>query len=185
METYSKLTLHRCWGERFYSWILLKKEEADFNHWMLRFNVEVSRFKHNAGTNISYLLMVIWRGIYLVDPPEPSTHLLHTALEKRSIQTLKTKTLLNVLFTIQVVKMDILILYYITLWWNTVQCLTSRWSVELDHKLVESTKDGDLMLALDADVRLRKKTSNTSGRKIQTILNTFSTTMNQTKLLVG
>lgn len=34
--------------------------------------------------------------------------------------------------------------------------LTSRWSVKLDHKLIESTKDGNLVLALDADTGLRK-----------------------------
>lgn len=34
--------------------------------------------------------------------------------------------------------------------------LTSRWSVKLDHKLIESTKDGNLVLALDADAGLRK-----------------------------
>ncbi len=35
--------------------------------------------------------------------------------------------------------------------------LTSRWSMELDHKLIESTQDGDLMFALNADGRLRKR----------------------------
>lgn len=37
------------------------------------------------------------------------------------------------------------------------ETLTSRRSVELDHKLIESTEDGDLMLALDADSWSRKK----------------------------
>lgn len=35
--------------------------------------------------------------------------------------------------------------------------------MELDHKLIESTEDGDLMLALDADALLRKShTQNTT-----------------------
>lgn len=35
--------------------------------------------------------------------------------------------------------------------------LTSRRSMELDHKLIESTEDGDLVLALNADGWLRKR----------------------------
>lgn len=31
------------------------------------------------------------------------------------------------------------------------ETLTSGWSMELDHKLVESAEDGDLMLALNAE----------------------------------
>lgn len=34
--------------------------------------------------------------------------------------------------------------------------LTSSWSVEFDHKLVESAEDGDLVLALDADGWLKE-----------------------------
>lgn len=37
------------------------------------------------------------------------------------------------------------------------ETLTSRRSVELDHKLIESTEDGDLVFALDADSWSRKK----------------------------
>lgn len=35
--------------------------------------------------------------------------------------------------------------------------LTSGWSVELDHKLVESAEDGDLVLALNADSWVKDK----------------------------
>lgn len=49
--------------------------------------------------------------------------------------------------------------------------LTSRWSVKLDHKLIESTKDGDLVLALDADAGLRKM--------LQTKTNKQKTTANK------
>lgn len=31
------------------------------------------------------------------------------------------------------------------------ETLTSGWSMELDHKLVESAEDGDLVLALNAE----------------------------------
>lgn len=36
------------------------------------------------------------------------------------------------------------------------EILTSSWSVEFDHKLVESTEDGDLVLALNADSWLKE-----------------------------
>lgn len=49
--------------------------------------------------------------------------------------------------------------------------LTSRWSVKLDHKLIESTKDGNLVLALDADAGLRKM--------LQTKTNKQKTTANK------
>lgn len=38
--------------------------------------------------------------------------------------------------------------------------LTSRWSVELDHKFIQSTEDGDLMLTLNADIWFRKRLPN-------------------------
>lgn len=31
------------------------------------------------------------------------------------------------------------------------EALTSRWPMELDHELIESTEDGDLVFALNAD----------------------------------
>lgn len=44
--------------------------------------------------------------------------------------------------------------------------------MELDHKLIESTEDGDLVLALNADGWFRKrqqqKTSNRRGRYFKT-----------------
>lgn len=49
--------------------------------------------------------------------------------------------------------------------------LTSRWSVKFDHKLIESTKDGNLVLALDADAGLRKM--------LQTKTNKQKTTANK------
>lgn len=53
-----------------------------------------------------------------------------------------------------------------TISWLTLG-LTSRWSVKLDHKLIESTKDGDLMLALDADAGLRKMLQTKTNKKQQ------------------
>lgn len=43
------------------------------------------------------------------------------------------------------------------------ETLTSRWSMELDHELIESTEDGDLVLALNAGGLLRKKSINING----------------------
>lgn len=40
---------------------------------------------------------------------------------------------------------------------NFKETLTSRWPMELDHKLIESAEDGDLVLALNAASRLRKR----------------------------
>lgn len=78
------------------------------------------------------------------------------------------------------------------------EALTSRWSVELHHKLIESAEDGDLMLAFNAGGRLRKKgcpkkknnknkTSNRKRQRIQTLLKTSSTKtkQKQAKLLLS
>lgn len=58
------------------------------------------------------------------------------------------------------------------------EALTSRWTMELDHKLVESTKDGDLVFAFDADIvvkeeRAHAKTSNTGGKELKSNLTHF------------
>lgn len=105
--------------------------------------------------------MVIWRDIYLVDLLEPSTLLLHKPLWKQKkgqndCDTFPTEPHKKFRFWLhsqdaggknEEKKCDFL----------KTETLTSRWSVELDHKLIESAEDGDLVLALDADSWSRKK----------------------------
>lgn len=66
------------WVKDFIHESCLKEEAADFRCWrdfkalLQHLELELELFH--------YLWMVIWRGIYLVGPLEPSTHLLHTPL---------------------------------------------------------------------------------------------------------
>lgn len=111
--------------------------------------------------------MEIWRGIYLAGPLEPSTHLLHMPLEMKwndgsvGETCLKTHTVSH--------KMGlywVLITFTVHRWSAgscDIQTLTSRWSMELDHELIEATEDGDLVLALNAGGLLRKKSINMNG----------------------
>lgn len=102
--------------------------------------------------------MVIWKDIYLVDPLEPSTLLLHKPLWKQKKGQNDCNT-----FPTEPQEIQILITFtgHRRKKWGKkfdfLKTLTSRWSVELDHKLIESTKDGDLVFALDADSWSRKK----------------------------
>lgn len=42
---------------------------------------------------------------------------------------------------------------------QTEEILTSLWSIKLHYKFIESTKNGDFMLALDAERLLRRMVS--------------------------
>lgn len=92
------LTLHRCWDERFYSWTLLKEESLlSMVHNLVR------RFQgfENVLIHITNLLMVIWRGICLVDPLWPSTlHLRRQLGNEKKRQNDSTIKQLDVLLEI-------------------------------------------------------------------------------------
>lgn len=109
---------------------------------------EVSRLC-NLLIHSPYLLMVIWRGICLVDPLWPSTLHLHTQLRNKKTHNDLTKTRQN--------KLLCCALYMQVKGTLHAETLTSRWPVKLHHKLIEALEDGDLMLALDADSWLRKR----------------------------
>lgn len=94
---------------------------------------------------ISDLLMAIWKGICQVGPLELSRHRLHKELEVGHNKRSTDWNALSPIWTKSVV---------CTTSWAEVtmkETLTSSRAMELDHKLVESTEDGDLMLALNAD----------------------------------
>lgn len=105
--------------------------------------------------------MVIWRGICLVDPLWPSTLHLHTQLRNKSkIQKRlndKTPTEQIVIPTVFAGEGRVKLNQMQDSVRSKSDTLTSRWSVELHHKLIEALEDGDLMLALDANSWLRKR----------------------------